>query len=270
MINYLSYTGYKTGRDCLHQFHGKYILREKPDEEFQDNFFKGNALHHLLEGYIDNKADFSWVGENAENYWKAELAAVAKKPKHKLSWDAAGHKKHHDLFIKWAGNLEKLLRDNNLVSTSLISEFNADTATKIGKYRIKMAGRVDVMLETLDGKIAVLDLKASANRSITDWDQLIWYSQLVQLKTGKVVDYVGYILPAFNEVNIHHVPQSSRDALMVRVEEFLQKVDANHFPPGHTDTAPCYFCTYKYRCPRYGGAVEQGKIGDGASVDDLL
>lgn len=275
-VNYLSATGYRTYRDCPQQYYYKYILRQKPEFEPQQNFLKGNALHHLMEGYIDGKEKRpDWFRENAPAYWNAELEAVAKNPRHTLEWGAEELAKHGELYLKWADTLAALFERYDFDPALMVSEFKADTYTEAGGVKFKMAGRVDVMIDTTDGGLAVLDLKASANKAITDYDQVVWYSHLAGLKLGKRVDYVGYILPAFDKVTLSYVPQAARDALMERVGKALNEINAGNLKPGDPQNTPCFFCDFKRVCPAQGGALEH-KSGivqfgpEAAGIDDLL
>lgn len=277
MHDYASFTSYRTYRDCPHQFHSHYILKERPEVEVQNNFVKGNALHHLLEGFCDGKEEPQWIVDNAAKYWDAELEAIAKNPRHTLEWkgpdDEAKQRKQH---LDWALELARLLHKYGLKSTEMASEFKADTRTEVEGIRFKMAGRIDIMMETNNGGIAILDLKASASSSIADYDQLAWYSHLAGLKLQRPVEYVGHILPAFKKITLFHVPQEARDKLMVNVAEALRRIRAGQFDPAPAATdPPCWFCPIRWKCPAQGGAVEHKNgivdLGGGsAGIDTLL
>ncbi len=279
---WLSFTGYRTFRDCPEQYYHKYIMRRKPDTEDQKNFVKGNALHHLLEKYLEQKEQRpDWFRIKAAAQWDEELAAINKNPRHTLQWTATEAKKQKATYLEWASNLADIFAKFGFDPNKMVSEFVADTFTELNGIKFKMVGRIDVMADTNNGGLCVLDLKASANKSIKDYDQVVFYSQLAEMKLGKKVDYVGYILPAFGEVTLHYVPQEARDALMKRVGDAVvsitdAKQSGTDLIPGKPKARPCFWCDLKPHCSIYGGAMEQmagtvqlGKH-DEVGVDDLL
>ncbi len=273
---YLSYTGFKTFRDCSESYYQNYVLKRRPPMEDQRNVFKGNALHNLMEAYILTKEDNpDWIVENAPRFWNQGLEDVVSK-KQMLNWKGeADAAKNYATFIEWAGELANLFRKHRLDPNKMMSEFKADLDTELGGIKFRMGGRIDVLTESRAGdQLIVLDLKASANKAIKDFDQVVWYSVITELKTGNRINYAGYIMPAFKEISIYHIPESVKDSLKYRVGEALQAIKRGEHEPTPEDKR-CFWCPVKYACPLFGGAMEHKsgivELGGGeGSLDGLL
>lgn len=274
---YLSFTGYKTMRDCPESYYRKYVLRQAPPMEDQRNFLKGNACHNLMEAYIIKSKKSGewtpesavWMAENAEQYWAAEIEKVRNSKRGQfIEWrSSTDEQDQKDMFLKWAGNLSEIFLKHKLNPKFMLPEFKADSKATAGGHLFTMGGRIDILMGTPKKELIVLDLKASSNAQVKDLDQLVWYSVLTEIKLGRKIDYAGYILPAFTKTDIRRIPQEAKDTLMQRVGQALQDIKDKKFSP-RPEKSLCFFCPVKFACSEFGGAVEN-KNGI-VSLDGLL
>lgn len=266
---YLSYTGYKTMRDCPESYYRKYVLRQAPPAEDQRNFLKGNALHHMMEAYLDKKENNpQWLRDAALTYWEREIESVKKSKSQFIEWkNKNDEQENRELFVEWANNLADIFIDKKLVPANMHSEFKADSKATAGGICFKMAGRIDILMESKSGEYVILDLKASASKTIKDLDQLVWYCYLAELHLGKPVRYAGYIMPAFKELDLREIPQVAKDSLMERVGQALQDIRDEKFD-ARPENTKCWFCPVKFACSAHGGAVNM-KSGI-VSLGDLI
>lgn len=252
---YLSYTGFKKYVSCPQQYKLEYIDRKRPDVEDQRNTLNGNALHNLLEEYIERGVnDTSYFTENIDRVWQETLEGCDH-----VVWrhddDSANLQKKAR---GWAENLGSMFDTHKFDVEQCEPELKADTVVDINGIRLKMAGRLDVVWKTRYNDYMVFDLKASENRAVMDFDQLVWYSIVLSeyLKDPEQPKRVGYILPGFNEIPVYEVPQEAKDKLVARLYQVLTNIQRGHFPAKPEDQK-CFWCSVKFACPAKGQLVGQ-------------
>jgi len=253
---YISYTGQKTYVDCPQQYYLNYIEKKRPKIEDQRNVLNGNTLHGLLEEYIERgENDIPWLGNNIRRVWKETLDKCAlvnfKHPN-----DA---QELLEKAIRWTGTLESLLTSTKLDITKCEPELKADTIVQVGKYKVKMGARLDIVYKSEYNDYMFLDLKASENRAIMAFDQIVWYSIVLGEYLGDKTQprYGGYILPGFNEMPIYTIPDAAKEKLLKRLELVVDGIKAEVWTP-NPDDKKCYWCPVRYACPAKGALIPHG------------
>lgn len=256
---YLSYTGFKKYCACPQSYYLEYIEKKRPDVEDQRNTLNGNSLHQLLEDYIKlGVGDTQWLIDNSDRVWDETLANSYVIWKHDND--------SHDVLTKmrkFTKNLAELL-DNTKINEAIINgtaspELKADTVVNINGTRLKMAGRLDLVIKNSYNDYTFYDLKASENRAIMEFDQLVWYSIVLgaHLKDMEQPKMGGYILPGFSEIKTYSIPQAAREKLLARLEEVLRRIREGIWTPIPEDKM-CFWCPVKYCCPVKGKLIPHG------------
>lgn len=261
-VSYLSFTGFATYLNCPEAYYYRYVKKVQEVDANQVNFVKGNALHHLLEWYFVNGVDDPNVMfEQAPLFWSNELSSIERNPRQTLVWHQGGAEKQRLVYMGWAFELAKLLKKHDISPARVRPEFKADCYVTIGHHRIKMGGRIDLLLQGKNGGHVILDLKSSVNKDIVKTDQVVWYALLTDLFLGKELDqpvgHGGFLLPGFPEgqkLQIFKVTQDDKARLLHRISDVLDKIKADQFKP--IDGKGCWFCPFKTVCSIHGGALE--------------
>lgn len=251
---YLSYTGFKKLDSCAKSWELEYLQKKRPPFEDQRNVLKGNALHKLMEAYILGKQDDPrWFVDNAQEYWANEIKGAKL-----IKWRGADDEEKQRLkYSEWVVELARLFKKHDLQPTKLMSEFKADTATVINGTKIKLGGRIDVLMKTAKDDYLFLDLKGSERKEVMDFDQIVWYAYLVglYLKDPSQPKFGGYILPGFQTLKIYRIPDLAKQRLEQRISNAIDTIESKEFPTNPSNSN-CFFCPVKYVCPEFGGAIE--------------
>lgn len=253
---YLSYTGFKTYCDCPQQYYQSYIEKKRPKIEDQRNVLNGNTLHGLLEQYIlIGENNPKWLGENIRRVWRETLDSCALVT-FRHNEDAQGLL---DKAIKWTATLESLLVESKLDISKCEPELKADTIVQVGKHKVKMGARLDIVYKNSYNDYMFLDLKASENRQIMAFDQIVWYAIVLGEYLGDKTQpkYGGYVLPGFNELPVYSIPDAAKEKLLVRLEEVVTRIKAGVWTP-NPDDKKCYWCPVKHVCPVKGALIPHG------------
>lgn len=260
---YLSYTGYMKFKDCPEQYKLEYIDRERPKVQDARNTLNGNALHLLLERWMERgEFDSQWLIDNAAQAWEEQLASeklcIWRNP-------VDDKQKCFDTAMSWAENLAALVDKYKIDPATCKSEFKADTNVKLGNHTVRLGGRIDILKTNKKGQKVILDLKCSMNRSIMKVEQLVWYATLVgiHLKNHDEPVISGWVLPGFKEVVAHPVTQRQKLLLMNDVSAAAKDILAGNFGPRPTQQR-CFWCPVKHACPEEGGKVpfKPGQVVD--------
>lgn len=254
---YLSYTGFSKYVECPQSYYQEYILRKRPPMEDQRNTLNGNALHTLLEEYIINqKDDVRWLVDNIDRVWNATV----KDAEGAITW------RHEDdasellaKARKWSMCLANLLQNSGLKLSECEAEVKADTVIDVNGTKLKMGARLDIVRKNEYNDYIFLDLKASENKAVMKFDQLVWYSIAFgnhignheQPKAG------GYILPGFNAIKMYKIPQEAKDSLLQRLDEVLKRIKNEVWTPIPSDQK-CFWCPVKHMCPVKGKLIPHG------------
>jgi CRISPR/Cas system-associated exonuclease Cas4 (RecB family) len=253
---YLSYTGFKKYVTCPQSYYQEYIQKKRPPMEDQRNVLNGNALHNLLEEYIElGENDPTWFHSNVRRVWRETLDKCDT-----VNW------RHDDdaqdllnKAIKWSISMEKLFIDFKFDVTKCQPELKADTIVQVGPHKLKMAARLDVVTKNSRGDHSFFDLKASENKAVMEFDQIVWYSIVLGEYLGDKTQpkYGGYILPGFDAIKVYEVPDEAKRKLLARLEEVLNRIKAEVWTPIPNDKN-CYWCPVKYVCPAKGALIPHG------------
>lgn len=253
---YLSYTGFKKYVSCPQSYYQEYIERKRPPVEDQRNVLNGNALHNLLEEYINNGVnDVSWLSDNITRVWRETLDGC----------ELVNFRHENDaqeLLTKarrWTEELAILLRDSKLDVQQCEAELKADCIVQVGDYKVKMGARLDIVHKNEYNDYMFFDLKASENRAVMEFDQIVWYSIALaeylgdpsQPKVG------GYVLPGFKEIKAYNIPPETRQNLLDRLEEVVRRIEAGIWTPKPEDKM-CFWCPVSYVCPEKGALIPHG------------
>jgi len=256
---YLSYTGFKKYVSCPQSYYLEYIEKKRPKVEDSRNMLNGNSLHQLLEDYIKlGEGDTQWLLDNGDRVWDETLADSYVIWKH--DEDAQNVLGKMRMFTT---NLAALLDDTTIneaiMDGSASPELKADTVVNVNGTYLKMAGRLDLVIKNRYNDYIFYDLKASENRAIMEFDQLVWYSVVLGAYLGDMEQPTmgGYILPGFNEVKTYKIPQEAREKLLTRLEEVLRRIREKIWTPMPEDKT-CFWCPVKYCCPVKGKLIPHG------------
>lgn len=253
---YLSYTGFKKYVTCPQSYYQEYIQRKRPPIEDQRNVLNGNSLHNLLEEYINLKENnTSWLVENIGRVWRETLDKCES-----VQWRHENDAK--ELLQKakrWTSTLANLFDESHFDVTKCKAELKADTIVKVGDYRIKMGARLDVVHKNSYNDYMFFDLKASENRAVMEFDQIVWYSIVFgeYLQNSSQPKYGGYILPGFNEIKLYEIPLETKQKLLARLEEVTTRIKNEIWTP-NPDDKRCYWCSVSYVCPVKGALIPHG------------
>lgn len=253
---YLSYTAFKKYVTCPQSYYQEYIQRKRPPIEDQRNVLNGNSLHNLLEEYINlNENNPIWLVENISRVWRETLDKCES-----VQWRHENDAE--DLLTKakkWTNTLANLLQESQFDVTKCQSELKADTVVRVGGYNIKMGARLDVVHKNGYNDYMFFDLKASENRAVMEFDQIVWYSIVLgeYLKDSDQPKYGGYILPGFNEIKLYEIPLQTKQKLMARLEEVANRIKNEIWTPNPEDKR-CYWCPVSYVCPVKGALIPHG------------
>ena len=254
---YLSYTGFKTYCDCPQQYYQSYIEKKRPKIEDQRNTLNGNALHNLLEEYITiyGENNVEWLNENIRRVWKETLDGCALVT-FRHDDDA---QELLDKAVRWTGELGKLLVASKLDVTKCEAELKADTIVQAGKHKVKMGARLDIVYKNEYNDYMFLDLKASENRAVMAFDQIVWYSIVLGEYLGDTSQpkYGGYVLPGFKELPVYGIPDEAKQKLLARLEEVVTRIKAGVWTP-NPDDKKCWWCPVKHVCPVKGALIPHG------------
>ena len=256
---YLSYTGFKKYVSCPQSYYLEYIEKKRPKVEDSRNMLNGNSLHQLLEDYIKlGEGDTQWLLDNGDRVWDETLADSYVIWKH--DEDAQNVLGKMRMFTT---NLAALLDDTTIneaiMDGSASPELKADTVVNVNGTYLKMAGRLDLVIKNRYNDYTFYDLKASENRSIMEFDQLVWYSIVLGAYLNRMDQPVmgGYLLPGFNEIKTYKIPQEAREKLLARLEEVLRRIRQKIWTPMPEDRM-CFWCPVKYLCPVKGKLIPHG------------
>lgn len=253
---YLSYTAFKKYVTCPQSYYQEYIQRKRPKIEDQRNVLNGNSLHNLLEEYINNNInDTSWLNSNIKRVWRETLDKC----------DTVNWRHDNDAqellekACRWTTTLSGILDRSNFDVTKCDAELKADTVVKVGKHNIKMGARLDIVRKDQYNDYMFLDLKASENRAVMEFDQIVWYSIVLgeYLKDRSQPKYGGYILPGFDELKVYRVPDSAKENLLRRLNEVATRIKNEIWAP-NPDDKKCFWCPVKYVCPAKGALIPHG------------
>jgi CRISPR/Cas system-associated exonuclease Cas4 (RecB family) len=253
---YLSYTGFKKYVSCPQSYYLEYIERKRPKVQDGRNTLNGNAMHNLLEDYINRgEREPEYFIENIDRVWHETMLDCEH-----IVW------RHDDdannLLRKareWAVNLADLMEEADLDLAKCESELKADTVVNVNGIRLKMGARLDIVMKNSYNDYVFFDLKASENRAVMEFDQLVWYSIALGAYLGdKSQPKVGgYILPGFKEVKAYHINDKAKDRLMRRLSQVLENIQNKKFDPLPEDKK-CYWCDVAFACPVKGALIPHG------------
>lgn len=253
---YLSYTAFKKYVTCPQSYYQEYIQRKRPKIEDERNVLNGNTLHNLLEEYINTGINYpKWLPDNVDRVWRETLDKC-----NSVIW------KHdndaQELLLKarkWASSLSELFIESKLDITQCTPELKADTVVQVGPYSVKMGARLDIVKKNQYNDYMFFDLKASENRAVMEFDQIVWYSVVLgeYLKDKSQPKYGGYILPGFNEIKLYEIPDAAKEKLMQRLEEVIRRIKNEVWEP-NPDDKKCFWCPVKHVCPAKGALIPHG------------
>ena len=253
---YLSYTGFKKYVTCPQSYYQEYIERKRPPMQDQRNVLNGNAMHNLLEEYINrNENEPEWLSANITRVWRETLDECEL-----VNWRHADDAQ--DLLTKakgWTVNLENLLRQSKLDVTKCEAELKADTIVQVGKFRLKMGARLDIVHKNEYNDYMFLDLKASENKAVMEFDQIVWYSIALGEYLGDTSQpkVGGYVLLGFKTMPAYEIPDATKQTFLARVEEVLTRIENEIWTPKPEDKH-CYWCPVSYVCPVKGALIPHG------------
>lgn len=254
---YLSYTGFSKYVECPQSYYLEYVMRKRPPMEDQRNTLNGNAMHTLLEDYINRgEDDVQWLNDNIDRVWNATV----EKADGAITWRHDDDAR--DLLIKvrgWTSKLAGLLENSGIKVSECEAELKADTVVDVNGIKLKMGARLDIVRKNSYNDYMILDLKASENKEVMKFDQLVWYAiafgaymgDNTQPKAG------GYILPGFDTIKMYQIPQEAKDNLLKRIEEVLKRISAGVWTPNPSDKT-CFWCPVKHMCPVKGQLIPHG------------
>jgi hypothetical protein len=200
---YLSYSGYKTYKDCPRKYWHRYVNKSAlPSPENRVNSLYGSVVGALFEDFY-NLGIFrqSGVEKLLVDRVPATMARVIKEE----SRDGT-----IDFSVEWSNYpsreaLEKdvlatiprglgIIRAHRLVSRT-VAEAEVRLDSQVGRH--KLGGRTDFIIERVDPHCdrVLLDGKGSRWRDkYVDVDQLLWYAFLHQEKyRGRLPDKLGFL-----------------------------------------------------------------------------
>lgn len=253
---YLSYTGFTKYVECPQNYYLEYIEKKRPKVEDQRNVLNGNTLHNLLEEYIHlGKNDPRWLVHNVERVWEETLEGC----EHVVWRHEDDAQELKDKAKKWSYALGKLLYDYKIDPATCEPELKADSIVQVGKYKVKMGARLDIVMKNAYNDYAFLDLKASENRRVMKLDQIVWYSIVLGEYLGKSDQPKkgGYLLPGFNELKMYSIPMQAKVNLMNRLEAAVGGIKNGEWEPKPEDQR-CFWCPVKFSCPVKGKAIPHG------------
>lgn len=251
---YLSYTGFKTYVECPQRYYLTYVERKRPKIEDQRNVLNGNAMHNLLEEYVlRGENEPHYFIENIDRVWEETLAGCDH-----VVW--RHNEDSADLLKKargWAANLDGLMTKFDVAVCQ--PELKADTVVQVGPYKLKMGARLDIVIKNEYNDYMFFDLKASENRAVMAFDQIVWYAIVLgkYLGNDEQPKVGGYILPGFNEIKPYKIPEKAKNNLLVRLEEVLDRIAKGIWTPLPEDKS-CYWCSVKFACPVKGKLLPHG------------
>lgn len=250
---YLSYSGFTKFQECPQSYYLEYIQKKRPKVIDERNTLNGNTLHNLMEEYIENGVNRpEWLRENLERVWHE----TADKAAHIVWRHDNDAEELRAKARKWTDTLATMFEKPLLNPERLIPELKTDTIVQVGDYRVKMGGRLDIVLKGNDGKYMFLDLKASESKQIKKFDQIVWYAVTLSayLDDPEQPQYGGYVLPGLKEMPIYEIPDAAKRKLLLRLEKAMQKMDNEEWAPIPEDRK-CFWCNVKHACPVKGAMV---------------
>lgn len=254
---YLSYTGFSKYVECPQSYYQEYVLRNRPAVEDQRNTLNGNALHTLVEEYIvSGQTDLNWFTQNIDRVWNETV----EKADGMIFWRHDSDAQ--DLLAKareWSANLAHIIQASGLKLHECESEVKADTVVDVHGIKLKMGARLDIVKKTDKNDYVFFDLKASENKAVMKFDQLVWYSIAFGAHIGdsSQPSAGGYILPGFKDIKLYKIPQQAKDALLQRLEKVLTSIKNEVWTPNPEDRR-CYWCPVKHACPVKGQVIPHG------------
>lgn len=257
---YISYSGYKKYLECPQAYYLEYVLRERPEVEDSRNTLNGNALHKLLEEWIQNgENDPKWLLQNCVRVWKEHHDAQKL-----IIWRNPDDKKQVlKKYIKWTQSLAKLVVEANIDPAMCKSEVKTDTDVIMdldkGKTVVRLGGRIDVLRQKADGNYIFFDLKGSENRAIMQLEQIVWYAMMMglHLKDADQPIAGGYILPGFNEIKMYRITPEAKSKLYADIVRVINAIQNEEFEGVHDDKK-YWFCPVKHKCCSAPVQIPQG------------
>ena len=249
---YISWTGFKKFVSCPQSYYLEYIEDNLPKVRDERNTLRGNTMHTLLEEYIAQGVNnTSWLMSNVDRIWNELVSNSYVVWKHKDDEEQLKTK-----LYQWTQNLARILDELKIDVNKCQSEVKADSYIMLGKYKVKMGARVDLILKTKLGDTIFFDLKASENKSIMEFDQIVWYAIVMGLYLGSSTQpkYGGYLLPGFDYIKIYEVPTDAKSSLLGRLHKVVKQIDEKIWTP-IPENSKCYRCPVKHACPLVGKAL---------------
>lgn len=269
MIDYLSYSGFKSFQDCPAQYQHKYLYKTPTPPSNRVNMLYGDVVGKLFEImyaeqlYSKFKLSRALCGA-IQDRAKKVLALViqgetAKGGEFRFD-DPTLHEEFTDLNAIYSLILESIPRGLNtlghhgLINPTGQAEIKLDKSHTLGDHTIKVAGRADFIVQ-IGSERVIVDGKGTRHGSkYLNTDQLYWYSWLSTL-WGERVDRVGFLYwreedPVKGLKWIQPTEDKIRDLIdrvtttVIRLNT-LQDDETLPTKPG----AECRFCDYKSICP---------------------
>lgn len=247
---YLSYSGRKCYQECPKKYEYKYILKDPSKSDPRDSIF-GSTIGKIFEWFYDRDL---WKLPNVENHLISLIDPAIKHVCQESKFDISSHPSFKD---QLKTNLKTYIPHglNTIKANKLVGKRNyvEQDLTVVYSYgsglQVKLVGRSDFTVHTIDDQVYIIDGKASKYRDkYVDSQQLIWYATLHYLKFGVAPSQIGFLFYMFPDSPISWIQYKSDDmrSCIQETGNILVSIKKSDFPARPTKN--CNMCLYKAKC----------------------
>jgi CRISPR/Cas system-associated exonuclease Cas4 (RecB family) len=255
---FLSYTGFTKYDSCGMAYKLEYRDAMRPDIQDGRNTLVGNAMHQLLEDYINRDIkEEEWLINCVDEYFEKQV----KKEKF-VEWRNPDDREMLIARMKlWTANLAEIMEQYNIDPRTCRAETKIYLDTTINGTPVRLGGKIDLLRVKKDDSEIIFDLKASENKDIVKRDQITWYSLLLGMKHKDFSRHElgGYLLPGFKKpedrIKVYKITREDKQALTRRIADVIKKIEEEKFEAKPEDSK-CWWCPVKHVCPLFGGRFE--------------
>lgn len=262
----ISYSKYRMFLDCPQKYYWTTI--NKPKSFKQSKYFAiyGIVIQKFFEYYVNVYLKNGPLSdENIKKYLKLHWDNTIRKEY--VVWDDPWCKQTSDDIFNEVYN-DILL---NIKAFDFFKYMKSEVVfnIKLAKSQDELNGRMDFIINRLDGTVEILDGKGTYKQEDVDYEQLYFYALMYYLKYKKLPDKIGFWFYKFQTVK--YVDFSIDNLIKFRDKFSLIKKtikETKEFnPPSKIKISKiCEWCDYKFDCTSYTRKKEANRLKRGKGV----
>lgn len=246
MVKYISWSAYRTYRDCSLRYENIYITKKKPTMVKDDyNLIYGSTIHEVVEAFYKQKL---WqlrkdCGKRLSEIAASSFSKILRDSS--VLWNKPKRKTPEGLLDEVLADVPKILdavKRYKLLSNVALAEYNLRAT--LSTYKI--GGRLDLLLKKKEG-LTLLDGKGSKNKQADHREQVLFYVLCYYLANKTIPKFSGVWY--FRQASIDWFPFKLDDLKRLRdmVLKACKLIKQGVFKATEK-RENCFWCEYKNTC----------------------